>query len=69
MTEGIHVRIQEGVGRDNGEGLAFCLGGREDEVCWEGVEGRGVGGISGGGWVLGATLIVNGVGVEGLEDG
>lgn len=48
MIKETHVCTQEGVG---GMGFwgDFGLDGGEDEVCWEGVERRGVGRLSGGG--------------------
>ena len=54
------------------EGRDFGLdkGGRVGGVCWEGVEGRGVGGMSeGGGWISAVTLNVARICVEKLMYG
>jgi len=61
-----------GSGRDSRERRVFGLGtgGGVDRVCWEGVGGRGVGGMSGGGgWISAVTVNAAGVWVEKLIDG
>lgn len=62
---------QGGRGKDIGEQKGNGVhGAGKDGICWERVEGRGIGGTCrGGGWISANTLNVEVQGIERLEGG